>query len=426
MTGPLVPCGEAPNQIGSTGASQGAEFTRYVARQPILDVRGRLSAYELLFRNNQRNFFSGDGDLATRTMLDNLVLFGTEQLCGSAPAFINCTRESLVGQFVEVLPASRVVLEILETIEPDDELLHAVRKLKARGFRIALDDFTWTPAWDPFTQFADFIKIDFMSTGLRERRELRTRLQYSHAALVAEKVETIDDYHTAYEEGFTLFQGYYFCRPHMMANRGVPANRLSQIELLGALHEPDLDLSRITQMVMRDTAITYRLLRLVNSPLYAQCQEIRSVHAALIAVGETAFSRIATLAITSELSHDSSPELLRMTFARARFCELAAARCGRDANEQYLVGLLSLLPAMLKVPMEPIAEALPLREPIRKALEGEANAERGLLAWAEAAEAADWNACDALAAQIGLPPEDLQLIESQAMVWAEHVLHSAC
>jgi c-di-GMP phosphodiesterase len=425
MTGSSAPCGEAPNQIGSTGASQSAEFTRYLARQPILDARGRLFAYELLFRANQRNVFSGDGDMATRTMLDNLVLFGAEQLCAGALAFINCTRESLVGQFVEVLPASRVVLEILENIQPDDELLQAVRKLKARGFRIALDDFSWSDAWEPLTRIADFIKVDFITTGMRERRELRARLQHSPAALVAEKVETIDDYHTAYEEGFALFQGYYFCRPRMMANRGVPANRLLQIELLGALHQPDFDLNRITQMVMRDTAITYRLLRLVNSPLYATCQEISSVHAALIAVGETAFRRIATLAITSELSQDAPPEILHMTFARARFCELAAARCGLDANEQYLVGLLSLVPAMLKVPMEPIAEALPLRPPIRKALEGEANTERCLLAWAEAAEAGDWSACDALAAQIGLTPQDVPLIASQAMVWAEHILCSA-
>jgi c-di-GMP phosphodiesterase len=398
---------------------------RYVARQPIMDKCAHVHGYELLFRSGPEAAFRGDGDMATRTMLDNTVMFGLEKLTGGLPAFVNCTLESLTGELVQVLPPSMTVLEILETIEPEPDLIAACRKLKDAGFRFALDDFVWEPKFEPLVELADYIKVDFSFTGPEERRVLLQRLSGAPAVFLAEKVETQAEYVQACAEGFTLFQGYYFCRPILMENRKVPANRFSQLEILQLMRSQTLDMRKVTSLVARDASLTYRLLRLVNSPICAVRFEVKSIQSALMVVGENAFRRIATLAITSELNGSQPLELLRMAFVRARFCEEAGARFGQDATEQYLMGLVSLLPAMLRVPMAELTPAMPLRNEVRLALEGEDNAERALLSWVELQERAEWDACDQVAHAHRFSQDALMKYYSEALLWAEEALRFA-
>lgn len=398
---------------------------RYVARQPILDVRGRVHGYELLFRAEPEAGFRGDGDLATRTMLDNTVIFGLEKLTAGLPAFVNCTREALTGELVKVLPPSMTVLEILETVEPTPPLIHACRKLKSEGFRLALDDFYWRPGMEPLVELADYIKVDFILSNKTARAELRERLGTLCVAMVAEKVETQEDYTQARLEGFTLFQGYYFCRPILLKNRKVPVNRMSYLELLQLLQGEAIDVHQLSHLVKRDAALTYRLLRLVNSPACAVRQEVRSIEAALVIVGEDAFRRIAMLAITSELNANQPPEILRMAFVRACFCELAAGLCGLDRREQYLVGLCSMLPAMLRMPMGDLIPALALRQQVRDALLGAVSVESSLLRWTECHERGEWARCDAIAHSYGLNRQELMRYYAEAVVWAETALHFA-
>lgn len=398
---------------------------RYVARQPIMDMRGRVHGYELLFRAGPEAAFRGDGDLATRQMLDNSVIFGLEKLTGGLPAFVNCTRESLVGEMVHVLPSGMTVLEILEDLEPTPELIAACQKLKSEGFRLALDDFTWKPSLEPLVLMADYVKVDFIQTGFLERQALLQRLRGVHIALVAEKIETQEEYTQACQEGFTLFQGYYFCRPSLIESHKIPENSLSHIEIMQHLRSPVIDVRRLTALLKRDASLTYRLLRLVNSPMCAMRQEVRSIQSALLAVGEDAFRRIAMLAIASELSSGQPPEILRMAFVRGRFCELSAKICDLDSTEQYLVGLLSLLPAMLRLPMEQLAPSLPLRDEVREALLGADVAERTLLHWLEYHEYGDWDACDRVAHANHLDPEFLVACYAEAVLWAEAGVNSA-
>ena len=403
---------------------EGSGGLRYVARQPIMDLRGRVHGYELLFRAGPESVFRGDGDLATRTMLDNTVVYGLDRLTGGLPAFVNCTCESLIDDLVHILPSSMTVLEILESLEPTPALVEACRRHKTSGFRLALDDFNWKPKFDPLVELADYIKVDFVETGAAERPSLLRRLDQVTVALVAEKIETQQDYRQACKEGFTLFQGYYFCRPMLMENGKVPANRLPQIEILQMLRGDSIELGKLTRLVKRDASLTYRLLRLVNSPMCAVRQEVRSIQSALLAVGEETFRRIATLAITSELNSGQPAEILRMAFVRGRFCELAAGLCDLDPTEQYLLGMLSLLPAMLRVPMEELTPALPLRDEICQALEGEACSERCLLRWLECHEYGDWAGCDREVQANGLDEGMMLHCYVEAVAWAEDVLRS--
>ena len=359
--------------------AEGADGLRYVARQPILDLRGRLHGYELLFRDGPGVGFRGDGDLATRTMLDNSVIFGLEKLAGGVTAFVNCTRESLTEALVDVLPPSMTVLEILEDIELTPAVIQACRRLKSAGFRLALDDFTWRPGVEPMVELADYIKVDFILTGAAERKKLIARLRDYAVALVAEKVETYEEYQQARAEGFSLIQGYYFCRPVLLKNRNVPANRLSHVEILRLLQEESLDLRKLTRLVKRDASLTYRLLRLINSPLWAVRQEVCSIQGALIAVGEDVFRRIATLAITSELNADQPEEVLRMAFVRGRFCELAAGSAHSTRRSSTCWDCSACCQQCCGMPMEELTPALPLRREIRDALNGEDLTERACL-----------------------------------------------
>jgi EAL and modified HD-GYP domain-containing signal transduction protein len=398
---------------------------RYMARQPILDQRSKVHGYELLFRSGPELTFRGDGNLATRTMIDNTVMFGLERLTSWMPAFVNCTTESLTGDMVQVLPPGIAVLEILEDLEPTPRLIEACRKLKAAGFRLALDDFVWRPGIEPLVALANYVKVDFMKLGAAERKELLLRLRGTPVCLIAEKVETQEDFKQACAEGFKLFQGFFFCRPLLLKNGRVPANRLSQIEILGLLQHDPMNLPRLSEAVKREASLAYRLLRLVNSPVCAIRQEVTSIESALMVVGEDTFRRMATLAIASEFNANQPLEILRMAFVRARFCELAAGLCGLSPTEQYLIGLLSMFPAMLRVPMENLVPALPLREDLRNALLGSDVPQRSLLHWLECDEQGDWEGCDAIVLSNGLCPDQLMRCYIEAVDWAETAFKSS-
>jgi len=398
---------------------------RFVARQPILDLRGRVHGYELLFRNGAVSAFSGNGDFATRAMIDNAVVFGFDRLTGGLPAFVNCTAESLLDDLVDVLPSGGTVLEILENLEPTPRLIHACRELKARGFRIALDDFVWEPRFEPLVELADYIKVDFLLTPPDQRRQLFKRTQGKKIAMLAEKVETEDNYRSARSEGFTLFQGYYFCRPQLIKSRTVPANQLMYLEILRQLRAEFIDFQQLCTAVKRDTSLTFRLMRLVNSAAYAMQQEVKSVKGAIMVLGEDTFRRIAMLAIATAMNSGRPSEILRMALIRARFCELAAALCSLCPAEQYLLGMFSLLPAMLRMPMESVTPMLPVRDAIRQSLEGADLPERVLLGWLEKHEQTDWPACESAARSLSLDPEQLFDAYREAILWAEAALNSA-
>jgi len=354
--------------LQDAGATAVPEELRYVARQPILDAHGKVHGYELLFRGSAVSVaFDGDSDSATRTVLDNTIIFGVERLTGGLPIFVNCTREALLGGLVKVLPPQHTVLELLETLTPDAALFKACQELKADGYSIALDDFHWHPDWDPFLGIADYIKVDFSSTTPEQRAKLIARIGLRPIRLILERVENEQELKQGRREGFTLFQGFYFCRPQIMENRKVPANRLVHLQILQAVLEHPLDVKKVSDLVKREPSLTYRLLRIANSPIYATRQAVRSIHGALVMIGDEMVRRVIILAAAAELKGNRPSELLRMAFLRGRFCELAAAGSDRDPTEQYLLGILSLLPAMLGVTMKSITKSLPLRNAFRPA-----------------------------------------------------------
>lgn len=390
---------------------------RCMARLPILDQRGNVHGYELLFQDRPDGDIIANSVEASRTVLDDVVLFGLEKLTGGLPVFVNCTVEALTEQLVAVLPPSMTVLQIPQSLPMNPKLIAACRDLYQAGFRFALADFVWDAAPHPLIDLVKYIKVDFSHLDPLGHERLRQSMKGTQVIMMASQVHTQQAYKEARAEGFSLFQGVYFCNPEIVRSTKVPANRQSHIEILRQLFRDPLDLRTLCPLVQRDAALVYRVLRLVNSPICAIRQPVNSIEAAIVILGENTFRRIATLAIQCEINADQPPEILNVALLRARFCELAARSCGLDASEQYLVGMLSLLPAMLHVPMEAIAPELPLRPEICAALLGESTRERCLLGWIELHEKNLFADSYDLSQKFGINDASLHQFYVDALMW---------
>ena len=392
----------------STDVASGEQprrHTRFMARQPILNVRQEVAAYELLFRTGRENAFSGDDDGGTRQIIDNILVLGAKTLCSDTLAFINCTREALTGQLVTLLPPEFTVLEVLESVEPDADVISACRSLKAMGYRIALDDFALREGIAPMIELADYIKVDFLASDKEARVKIRAELTGSQAALLAEKIEDHEAFSVAAAEGYQYFQGYFFSRPTMLARDEVPLSQLNIIRLLAALSMAPLNRREIEQLVLADAPLCFRLMRLVISAIYGLRGNVQSVERALLVVGEDEFRKLATVALAGSLGQGGSHALLSLSLQRARFCELLASHLQQDPIEQYLMGLLSLLDAILQTPMSSLVDLLPLKAPVRSALLGECNTTAMSLCIAKSYETGDWGGCAASHELTSLGPD---------------------
>ena len=407
--------------MGDGTRNAGQPAIQYLARQPILDVHGHVHAYELLFRAGREASFHGDHVMATRSVLDQTVMHGLQKIVGEHAAFINCTREAILDEQVRVLPREKTVLELLETLEPDAELLLACTRLHRDGYRFALDDFSWSEAWVPFLLLVDYVKVDIEQLDVVARTELIAHLQARRckAQLIAERIESEEDFHQLRREGFGLFQGYYFSRPIVVESRTIPTNRMLHLDLLRALLEEPLDQHQLSELLKRDPALMLRLLKLVNSPVYGMRNEIHSIQMALQLVGDATFRRMATLSIAGEMLGGNPPVLLQLALHRARLCELVARARGKDASEQYMLGMLSLVPALLSITMESLVESLPLSKAMRQALLGARNPERAALGWMECHEQGEWAQCDRIADMLEVEPAWLAEQYLEALQWAQ-------
>lgn len=401
-----------------SGEHRETDPRRFIARQPILDMQREVYGYELLFRSGWENCFSGDTDEATRLMIADGALYGFHDLTRGAPTFINCTHESLVNGLVTLLPTT-TVLEIVETIDATDEVLAACVNYKRLGYKLALDDFQLRDEMEALIELADYIKVDFNLSGPRERQKILTALKGREVILLAEKIETEEEFEAAKSEGFILFQGYFFCHPTVFSKRRFPSNGVNYLYLLSALLKGDFQVSQLALMLQSEVALGYQLLRLVNSAVYAIDKKVTSLEDALVIVGENKFRILLLNAIATETCRSRPTELLVHVLHRARFFELIAPYTRQDPMEQYLFGLLSIMDVMLGTPIADLLEALPLRKEVVNALCGEPSPVNRALRLFESYEEADWEDCMNASFALGLTERELTGIYTDALIWAQ-------
>lgn len=366
------------------------------------------------------NSFNADPEAASRSTLDSSLLFGLNTLCDGRRAFVNCTRDVLLKDLLTLLPPDQTVAEILETVEPGDRVVAACKRLKEAGYLIALDDFAPNDPRIPLCDFADILKIDFRATKIEERAGLMRRFGTGKRRMLAEKLETPHEFRQARDMGFALFQGYFFRRPEVMMAREVPASKLHYLRLLEMVCRAELDLRELEKMIKQEAAICYRLLRYLNSPLFGFSLEIKSIRHAMAILGERELRRWIRLVVTIGAAEQKCSELVLNALARARFCELLSAKL-RSKSDLFLMGLLSVMDAILEMQMDVLLEQVPVEKEIKSALLGQNSKLRPLYQLMLAQESGEWEQSSQLAAQLQISDEEVAEKWWQAMQWAQNV-----
>ncbi len=394
---------------------------QFIARQPILDRHLNVFGYELLFRNGFENCFTGvDGDRATAQVIANTsLLFGLETLLGEGKGFINFTRNALVSDYAFALPKHQSVVEILENVEPDDEVMDACGRLKKKGYTLALDDFVYDVKYRDLVKMADIIKVDFFISGVEEREKMAEAFIPSGIKMLAEKVETMEEYQQAVEMGYHYFQGYFFSKPVILSRKDVPGFKISQLRLLQMINETEMDFQGLSDLIQNDMAISYKLLRLVNSAAFGLRSRVTSIHQALGMLGENGIRRWASILSMMGLAEDKPKELVLSSLIRAKFCELLSSHVNgwqNDGDSLFLVGLFSLLDAIVGRPLPDLLAELPLKKDIVDAIL--ARGKWGLaLEMILALEKCEWTRINGLANRLNIDEKVLQDIYFTAIHW---------
>lgn len=367
---------------------------RFIARQPIFDKRLRVYAYELLFRGGPENYFQPSRNAASSVIADAVTLFDLQSLTGHARAFMNVDELALRLGAAKLLPPERIVVEILETVNPTDEIVKMCRDLRDAGYVLALDDFVDDPKLAPLVEIAHFLKVDFQLLDGDARERLARKYRNNNGpSLLAEKVETEHELTEARQLGFSYFQGYFFCKPSMIETRDIPGDKLLFLQLLNSVAAPELDYPAIEELLKSEPSLLYRLLRYLNSPLLGLRTEVHSVRQALSLLGEQEFRRWVSIFAVVAMSSGKPPELVRTALTRAYFCEEFSAAVGLSEKKAslFLMGLLSVADALLDKPIGEALRSLPVAQEVKSALGGGENRFRDVYELLLALERAEWS-----------------------------------
>ena len=341
----------------------------FLARQPIFDRRQSVVGYELLYRHGdvEQALVDDDEVASARVAVNALTEIGLQSLVGDRRAWINVTREFLLQGLAYSLPPGRVVLELLEGQRVDQPLLDVLADVRAAGYQLALDDFSYEPRLDELLALADIVKLDLLALGPQRLLQDAETLRTFGLSLVAEKLETHEDFEVGIAAGCELFQGYFFCRPQLLSDRAVAPNRLAMLQLAGALQDPEIELAELDRLISTDVALSYRLLRYINSAYFSLRQQVGSIVRAVALLGIESVRRWATLTIFAEIG-DKPRELFLTALIRGRFCETAGGEQDGRPAERFTLGMFSVLDALTDAPMRTIADSLPFPAHIHDAL----------------------------------------------------------
>lgn len=393
----------------------------FVARQPIFDRRKRVFAYELLFREGLENVFSQkDGNYATSKLLSNVyTAIGIESISPNHPIFVNFTDKLLLQRLPLMFPKNRLVVEILENVEVTDEIIQITTELNEKGYKIALDDFFFKANITELIKRVHIIKVDFRSEGEALIQTVNKLCEFKKI-LLAEKVETEDEYKKAIELGFKLFQGYFFEKPQIITGKDISPLKANLILMLSEIQQESWSLQKLEEYIARDPAITFKLLKYINSAFFGRAIRIQNVKHALTLLGEREIKSFLSMLIMAELASDKPDELVADSVIRAKFCEILADKTGhRDKKGQaFTTGLFSLLDAMMDTTMDMALAGVPLDEEILDALLGRENFLYDLLQIARAYIAGEWDRLTQLSEEMGIKESLLPEIYFESLKWA--------
>jgi len=398
----------------------------FVARQPIFDRNNNVIAYELLFRRGYENAYDNvDGNQATLSVIANSFYeLDLKTVTNNKKAFINFTEKLIKEEIATILPCEYVVVEILETIEPTDEIILECKKLKEKGFVLALDDFVFDEKYNKLIELVDIIKVDFMITQGYERKKIFDILKINNKIkFLAEKVETIEEYNEAMEYGYTYFQGYYFSKPTIITAQSIPSNKYTALEILKLVNKKNFNFSDLESLILKDVGLSYKITKIINSSAYYIKTNIHSIKYAITFLGEKEIVKWLYIVVLNDLKGSNSNELIKVSLQRARFCELI---CNRSIYKEkaflaYLTGLFSVMDAILSCSMESIIKDLYISDEVKAGLIGEENTLNIMLRLAISYGKGEWENSMFYAEKIKVDINEISEMYLEALKWTDNI-----
>ncbi|WP_415900877.1 EAL and HDOD domain-containing protein [Neptuniibacter sp. QD48_11] len=341
-----------------------------MARQPIFDRNQKVVAYELLYRTEdaQGHALFANSEATSEVILNAYTSISDSGELKRVPAFINLTRDILVEQKLPEVSKKHIVLEILEDIEPDEEVVSAVKQLHSEGYRIAMDDFVYDPKFDALLELSQIVKVDVFELSTEQIKEQVKQLRRHKVTLLAEKIETHEQLETCIELGFKLFQGHFLSKPKVIKGKKIQGSQVALMQLIQELQSPKATPEKLEELIIRDPALTYKLLRIVNSAGYSLVRQVESIAEAIVLLGLEQVKKWATL-IAMSSNQDKPEELSRSLLVRGRMCEeIAQAQKKSNYGSYFMAGMMSGLHALLDIERDTMLEQVPLGDDIKNAV----------------------------------------------------------
>jgi len=415
-------------------AESPADTKLFMGRQPILDRDQSLVAYELLFRSARSLLQANVTDYvhASASVIHSAVAnFGLHELLGRHKGFFNVSLELLMDDALELLPRNQVVIELLETIQPNEIVIERCKELKKKGFSLALDDNLFDPSFAPLYEVADIVKVDLLMTTPDALSPMVQQYRNWPLTLLAEKVENMEMFQLCHDLGFHLFQGYYFARPVVLNKRRVDVSGISLLKLINLVIS-DAEIQEIEETFRRNPSLAYNLLRLVNSVAMGLRERIKTLRHAIVVLGRQQLKRWAQLALYASKGGDTimSP-LLEVAAMRGRLMELLViknAQLSLDremAERAFMTGVLSLIDVLFETSMDDVVRQLNLADDIRQALQGRNGYLGLLLMLAERLEESDFAGVLPLLAQLKVKEDVLMAAQREAIQWTNNLAEIA-
>jgi len=397
----------------------------YLARQPIFNRKKEVVAYELLFRSSESNAFDGsDSTIATLQVIKNsFSLFGLESIVGNKKAFLNFDENLLKSGLVEIFKAEFVAIEILETVELTEEVVESIKNIKAKGYEIALDDFEYDDKYASVMEYIDYIKVDFVNTKGIDRKNVISNLNNSKLKFLAEKVETEEEFNYALECGYSYFQGYFFCKPIIIATQEVFTNKFNFLGVIEELNKDSINIDKVEDIIKKDLGLSYKLLRLINSASYGIRTEITSIRQAVLLIGATDLKKWLYVITLKSLNEGKPDALVKTSLVRARFGELVAESADLNVNsfDMFLAGMFSLIDCVMNMPMNVIVKELPVSDNVKNTLNGLENKYTDLLRVIEQYERGNWRALNENLDSFKIRGDELLIYYLRAIEWVEKI-----
>lgn len=395
----------------------------FISRQPVLDEHTATFAYDLMFRGGTEEFFTQDENNNSETNILESDDFhdSLDILSSNKKVFINFTEKLLLEGYWSVLQKEQAIIEIDDSVHPNQDVIDACRTLKSSGYMLALGDFHYSSDWEPVIEIADILKIDIKTSSSKEVEAYATKYAQENIKLLAECVESLQDYYHLRKLGYNYFQGYYFSKPEIIRSERMPTSRITKLRLIHEVNKPDFDFSEAEDILKHDPGLTYKLLSFVNSAAMGLRTEVHGIRQALTLIGQSNLRKWISILAVSAFTDKKPSELMHTVVRRGQFCELLAPQFGfkkGQAQSLFLIGMFSLLDAVIDLPIEKVFTSVPLSDEIRDTILGVETEYKDVLDLAITFEIGDWNKISSIIEKHKLVSADVIRNHIKAIEWA--------